>query len=182
MSYETRIFWLVIGIVATGVLGYYYFPLRIYFFILGIIIFFIGAVVLIKYHKEWPEVLEKKYARIIEKKVEAGPDFAMQWQAIRKSMTSNDLHELRVTIIDADTLIEELFRSQGIEGDTMSALIAEATLMGITGTDALLRFHRLRNKVVHDSTFTPQIEQLKSALKSLDTILVRWGAVLPQEA
>lgn len=182
MSYEARIFWLVISIIAVGILGYYYFPLRIYFFLLGIVIFAAGAIILVKYHKEWPEVLEEKYAEIKEKKVEAPPDFAMQWQTIRKSMTSNDLHELRVTIIDADTLVEELLRSQGIGGDTMAALIAEATLAGITGTDALLRFHRLRNKIVHESTFTPQIEQLKTILKSLDLILVRWGAVLPPEA
>lgn len=182
MSYETRIFWLVIGIIANGILGYYYFPLRIYFFLFGIVILIMGIVVLVKYHKEWPKVLEKKYAEIIEKKIEAGPDFAAQWQAIRKSMKSDDLHKLRVTVIDADTLVEELLRSQGIAGDTMAALITEATMAGITGTDALLRFHRMRNKIVHESTFTPRIDKLKADLISLDAILVRWGAVLPQEA
>lgn len=182
MNDEARIFWLIVGVALVGVAGYYSFPLRVYSFVLGGVFVIFTTVVLVKYHKAWPLIIEEKYRHLTEKKIEPKPEFKEQWQVIRKSMKSNDLNELRVGIIDADTLLEEFLRSQGIEGDTMAALIAEATFKSIAGTDALSRFHRLRNKIVHESTFTPSREDLRVSLQGVDTVLVKWGVILPLEA
>lgn len=181
MSYEARIFWLVIGIILFGIAGYYLFFLRVYLTVLGLLFFLIGTIYFIKYHRLWPKIIEEKYKLIEAKKVEPTPAFSERWQPIRQAIKSHDLHELRVGVIDADTLVEELLRSQGIEGDTMAALIAEATFRGIIGTEVLSRFHRLRNRIVHESTFTPTVEELQQLLKMLDGVLVRWGVVLPPE-
>ena len=181
MSYETRIFWFIVGIILVGVLGYYYFFLQIYLAILGVIFLITGITFFITYHRAWPKILEEKYAQLEKKKLEPTPGFNERWQPIRQIMKSHDLNELRVTIIDSDTLVEELLRAQGIEGDTMAGLIAEATLRGIIGTEVISRFHRLRNRIVHESTFVPPIEEMQKILIMLDEVLVRWGVVLPPE-
>lgn len=181
MSYEAWIFWLVVAIIAVGYVGYYSFGLQVYFTILGVIFVLVGTVFFIKYHKLSREIIAKKHEKLAKKVIEAKPEFRGRWELLRQVMRSNDLNELRVAMIDADTLIEELFREQGIQGDTMSALISEATFQGITGTDTVARFHRLRNRVVHESTFAPKPEDLRDALAALDAVLVRWGMVLPRE-
>ncbi len=181
MSYEAWIFWLVVAIIAVGYLGYYSFALQVYFIILGGIFIVTGTILFIKYHKLSREIIAKKHEKLAKRVVKVKPEFRDRWELMRLAMRSNDLNELRVAMIDADTLIEELFREQGIEGDTMSALISEATFQGITGTDTVARFHRLRNRVVHESTFVPKPEDLRNILAALDQVLVRWGVVLPRE-
>lgn len=182
MSYEARTFWFIVCIILAGFAGYNFFPLRIYFIVLGIGFLTISIVSFVKYQHLWPTILEERYALIEKRKVEVVPTFREHWQIIRGSAKSNDLQELKLMVIDADTLLEEFLRSQGIEGDTMASLIAEATFSGMTGTDALLRFHRLRNRIVHESTFVSKIEELRSLFFMVDNVLVRWGAVLPPEA
>lgn len=180
MSNEAKIFWLLIVIGAIGLQGkYFYFPLQIYMIVLGLI--FLAALIIffLKYHKEWPLPIEENFRKLAQKKLEPLPEFNDRWKPIRQSMKSNDLNELRVTMIDADTLIEELLRAQGIEGDTMASLIAEATLRGVVGTATLSRFHRLRNRIVHESAFISKAEEMKSQLTMLDSILVKWGVILP---
>ncbi|MBI3335703.1 MAG: hypothetical protein HY001_04350 [Candidatus Portnoybacteria bacterium] len=181
MSYEARIFWLIVCIILAGIAGYYIFFLRVYLVVLGLLFFLIGAVYFIKYHRLWPKIIEEKYAHIEAKKVEPTPAFSERWEPVRQAIKSIDLHELRVRVIDADTLVEELLRLQGIEGDTMASLIAEAGFRGIVGTEALSRFHRLRNRIVHESAFTPSTQELQQSLKMLDGVLVRWGVLLPPE-
>lgn len=181
MGYEGWIFLLVVAIIVVGYLGYYSFALQVYFIILGVICIIAGTIIYVKYHKLRREIIAKKYEKLTKKVVKVKPEFRGRWELLRLAMRSNDLNELRVAMIDADTLVEELFREQGIEGDTMSAVISEATFQGITGTDTILRFHRLRNRVVHESTFAPKPEDLRAALAALDQVLVRWGVISPRE-
>lgn len=180
MSDAAKIFWLVVIVVLVAIEGqYFYFPLQIYMLLIGLLFLAITVNFFLRFHKEWPQPIEENFRKLAQRKLEPLPEFNEQWKPIRHSMKSNDLNELRVTMIDADTLIEELLRAQGIQGDTMAALIAEATLLGILGTATLSRFHRLRNRIVHESTFMPKTEELRTALESVDKILVRWGVVLP---
>jgi len=179
LSDEARLFWLIVGIIALGIIGYTSSEVRYAAVFLGILFFGAGAVFFYQYHRLWPKIIEERYEHLQRKPIESPPTFREGWESIRHAMKSNDLSELRVTMIDADTLVEDLLRAQGIEGDTMAALIAEATLMGIAGTAVLLRFHRLRNRIVHESTFVPKAEEMKHQLAMLDSVLVKWGVLLP---
>ena len=181
MSYEAWIFWLVVAIIVVGGVGYFSFALQVYGVILGIVFLVVGIIFFVKYHKVSREIIVQKHARLAKKVIKAKPEFSSRWEPLRLAMRSNDLNELRVAMIDADTLIEELLREQGIQGDTMSSLISEATFSGIIGMDTVARFHRLRNRVVHESTFAPNPENLRSALIALDQVLMRWGVILPYE-
>lgn len=175
----SRAFLVIAGSIIVGIVGYNSLFLQIYGYVLGTSFLVGGLYFLVQYHRKWPAIIQRKYAQLAQKKFEPIPGFAERWQGIRQAMKSNDLSELRVSVIDADTLIEGLLREEGLQGDTMAALIAEGSLLGMNGMHLLSRFHRLRNRIVHESTYTPTAEELRSALASVDKVLVRWGVVLP---
>jgi len=175
-----KVFSFIVLIIVLGIVGQYgYFFVQVYLLLLGLIFLAVTTTYFVKYHTLWPALIRARHAQMEKIHLEPVPEFNDQWKTIRAAMHSNDLNELRVAMIDADTLMEDLLRKQGVQGDTMAALIAEATLRGVIGTAAVSRFHRMRNRIVHESTFSPSKEELRSQLQAVDKVLVHWGAVVP---
>jgi len=108
-------------------------------------------------------------------KIEMNDYLKTHWKKIRIAMTSSDVSQLKLTIIEADTIIEDILHLNNLVGETMAALLSEASLHGIIGAGKLWRFHRIRNSLVHDSAFKLELGTARNVLQEVDEILKIWG-------
>lgn len=110
-----------------------------------------------------------------ETKIEINEYLKERWQEIRKLIESDDAGRLKLIIIEADTIIEDILRLNNLQGETMAALLSEASLHGVLNVGRLWRFHRIRNQLVHDTNFKLDINQARKILKEADYVLTLWG-------
>ena len=108
-------------------------------------------------------------------KIEINDYLKGHWKEIRIAITSSDVSQLKLAIIEADTIIEDILRLNNLAGETMAALLSEASLHGVIGTGKLWRFHRIRNSLVHDTAFKLDLKTARDILQEVDEILKIWG-------
>ncbi len=148
-------------------------PFEIYSVFLFLIGLGVGGYYHLQFRKLKKTMIAEKYKKI-QQQIVSNEDLNQRLQAILAYQKSPDLNELKVAIIEADVLLEEILRLQGFSGDTLSGLLAEASLAAIPGVDRLWRFHRFRNVLVHDSSFTLSVKQGQDILKLLQDAFVMW--------
>ncbi|MEK9147435.1 MAG: hypothetical protein AAB593_00775 [Patescibacteria group bacterium] len=108
-------------------------------------------------------------------RIEANDYLKEHWKKIRISMTSSDVSQLKLTIIEADTIIEDILRLNNLVGETMAALLSEASLHSVIGAGKLWQFHRIRNQLVHDTAFKLELGTARDILQKVDEVLKIWG-------
>ena len=148
-------------------------PLKIYSVFIAFLLCGAGAYLFFKWQEIAERMVEEKHHR--EKHdIVTTQDLLIRFQRIAQYKKSNDPNELKLAIIEGDILIEELLRLQGLQGDTLGTLLSEATLRGLGGVDRFWNFHRLRNVLVHDSSYALGVHQGQSALMMLEEGLRSW--------
>lgn len=108
-------------------------------------------------------------------RIEANDYLKEHWKKIRISMTSSDVSQLKLTIIEADTIIEDILRLNNLVGETMAALLSEASLHGVIGAGKLWQLHKIRNQLVHDTSFNLELGTAREILQKTDEVLKIWG-------
>lgn len=112
-----------------------------------------------------------------EVKIDLKEDFKERWEQIENRIHSGSFHELRLSIIEADTLIEDILKNQGLEGDNLAELLSHASLQGFLGVDKLWQVHKIRNRIVHDASFDISAGEAETVLKTYKEVLEKWGVV-----
>lgn len=78
-----------------------------------------------------------------------------RWHYILTLVESPNDSDWRVSIIEADTMLEELLREKGMEGDTVSELLEEARSNGYASMQDAWEAHLVRNKIAHQGSEFP---------------------------
>lgn len=89
--------------------------------------------------------------------------------------SSKDLYQLKSAVMEADKLLDYVFRAKKIKGETMGERLKNAkNLFKWTDYQNIWEAHKLRNKIAHDIEFNPSVKELeekynflRKALKSL---------------
>ena len=140
--------WVVIGIVSSC----------ISIFLIGIILFSLVRMREIQLHekKEIDHEINAALARDTETARTANP----RWHYIQTLIESPNESDWRVSIIEADSMLEELLRKRGFEGDTMSELLEGAKGGGFATIQSAWDAHIVRNQIAHQGVEFPisQIE------------------------
>jgi len=148
-------------------------PFKIYAVFIAVCAFSVGAYFFRALKKTSGSMIQEKHHRE-KREIVTNEDLLKRFERIVQYKKSNDSGELKLAIIEGDILIEELLRLQGVQGDTVGALLSEATLQGLGGVDRFWNFHRLRNVLVHDSTYVLSVGQGQGALAMLEGALHSW--------
>lgn len=83
-----------------------------------------------------------------------------RWKYIQTLIDSPNESDWRISILEADTLLEESFKERDIAGDTMAELLEEAKTNGYPNIQGAWDAHIIRNKIAHEGQDFPlsQIE------------------------
>lgn len=83
-----------------------------------------------------------------------------RWKYVLTLIESPNESDWRISIIEADTLLEETLKERGLVGSTMSELLEEAKSNGYHGIQSAWDAHLVRNRIAHEGQNFPitQIE------------------------
>lgn len=97
-----------------------------------------------------------------EKKIfgTSGPASAMEempamnvnerWEGIKTHAHSTNPSDWRLAIMEADIMLEEVLRKNGLPGDTIGEMLKSAQPGDFVSLDAAWEAHKIRNRIAHD--------------------------------
>ena len=101
------------------------------------------------------QVTDKKYSQIMEKRkiVEE------KWSKLLEKIKSNDERDLRLAVIEADSLVDEILKSHGHPGKDMGERLKSFHSGELEYIDDLWEAHKIRNRLTHEADFHLPIEE-----------------------
>lgn len=90
------------------------------------------------------------------------------WERIQKRVRSGYDAELRLALIEADKLWDELLTRMGYGGETTAERMKYLTAAQFSNIEDLWAAHKLRNRVVHDTEFPPRQDEILRAVAAYE--------------
>jgi hypothetical protein len=75
----------------------------------------------------------------------------LRWQRILEQAGSDNEHDWRLAILEADIMLNELLDMRGYKGETMAEKMKQADRADFNSIDAAWEAHKIRNDIVHRS-------------------------------
>ncbi len=72
------------------------------------------------------------------------------WQKILLRLNKNDEANLRLALIEADNLFDDLLKQMRLPGESMADRLKNVNSFQISNIDEIWQAHKLRNQVVHN--------------------------------
>jgi hypothetical protein len=88
-----------------------------------------------------------------------------KWNAILKKLETGDESNLKLAVIEADKILDDLLKKIGYQGENMGERLKQLTPAQIANLEALWQAHKLRNSIVHDPDFRLTRSQAENAIK-----------------
>jgi hypothetical protein len=100
-----------------------------------------------------------------------------KWEGIIEKFNSGSTDLVRLAIIEADKLSDELLKSLGIEGDHFADRLEKLSPEDFKTLDALWAAHRIRNEIAHTPDYEVPMGEAKKAIESYEAFLKEAGAL-----
>lgn len=94
-----------------------------------------------------------------------------RWDEILKRLESGKESEFKMALIDADTLLWEVFQKMGYKEETVKDVLDNVEEGVVPKLEEIKEAHRVRNKVVHDPDYSLDREEAEKTLKVYEEAL-----------
>jgi hypothetical protein len=101
------------------------------------------------------EEIEHEISHALAKDKERDRTLNPRWKYVLTLIESPNESDWRVSIMEADSLLEESFKERGLVGGTMAELLEEAKLNGYPSIQNAWDAHLIRNKIAHEGLDYP---------------------------
>lgn len=75
------------------------------------------------------------------------------WKQVLKRMDANDEANLKLAIIEADKILDEVLKIAGYKGENMSDRLKQINSAQISNIEEIWQAHKIRNRIVHEPDF-----------------------------
>lgn len=75
------------------------------------------------------------------------------WQQILDRLSSGTESNMKLAIIEADKILDELLKLSGYRGDTLGDRLKQVNTTQISNVQDLWQAHKVRNRIVHEPDF-----------------------------
>lgn len=156
--------------------------IRLTITVLNIIIAVIIIYVLIRI---WPQqhrikLFYLRTGRVFGKKGTLDRKFIRQWGEISKYLSKPTPENLRLAVIDADSLVDSFLKKAGYRGEHMADRLSCIVPDQVKSLERVWDAHLLRNSLVHVPGSRPSMVETKKAISSFEAFLRELGA-LPEK-
>ena len=138
-----------------------------------ILIFFVFA-----FYKAWkfrPSLGPKKRKRVptIHREV-----YRARWFEILIKLESEDEKQLKLALIEADKLVDDILKDIGIKGKHLADKLSKIHPEGLESLNDLLEAHRTRNDLLSVPDFALSKEEITETLKLYENFLKEIGVII----
>ena len=93
------------------------------------------------------------------------------WQKILLRLNKNDEANLRLALIEADNLFDDLLKQMRLPGESMADRLKYIDSSQIPNIDAIWQAHKLRNQIVHNSEYSVTRNEIEFGVKAYEKAL-----------
>lgn len=93
------------------------------------------------------------------------------WQKILARMQKNDEDSLRLALIEADNLFDDLLKQMRLPGESMADRLRYIDSSQISNIDEIWRAHKLRNVLVHNHEYPVTRNEMELGVKAYEKAL-----------
>ena len=102
----------------------------------------------------------KKFGEKVEKTIDAWEEgkatkelaIAM-WEQVQKKIESGNEAELKLAVIEADKILDEVLKAMKLEGEGFAERLEKLSVKEIPNIQALWDAHKIRNRIVHEAAY-----------------------------
>lgn len=113
------------------------------------------------------QVTDKKYSQIMEKR----KIIEEKWDKLLEKIKSNDERDLRLAVIEADSLVDEILKSHGHIGKDMGERLKSFHSGEFEYIDDLWEAHKIRNRLAHEADFHLPLEEAQRLIEIYNKVL-----------
>ena len=99
------------------------------------------------------------------------------WEQIKARAESVREAEWKLSIVEADSLVDSVLQERGYPGETMGERLMLIHPEQLSSLQDLWDAHKLRNLLVHDAGYKVNHEQVLAAIRAFDKVLRELGAI-----
>ena len=100
-----------------------------------------------------------------------------KWEKIRARLEAKDEANLKLAVIEADGLIDEILKRIGYKGETMAERLKNIKPAQLKSLDDLWQAHKVRNNTVHKPDFKLTLHQTEEAIENYEKVLEELEAI-----
>lgn len=100
-----------------------------------------------------------------------------RWRDIQKQIQSHNEADWRVAIMGADSILDEMIKSIGYEGDTMGERLKNIKPYQFPNIDDAWRVHKIRNFLAHDPTYRLSRQVAEGTIEIYERIFKELGVI-----
>jgi len=94
-----------------------------------------------------------------------------QWDAIIKRLKKGDEANLKMAVIEADNLMDNILKRMGLPGADMAERLKQIKPEEVASVNKIWATHDIRNKIVHQSNFHLTQEEAEKAVGKIEEAL-----------
>ena len=76
------------------------------------------------------------------------------WQRVEERMVRGGEADLKLAIIEADKILDDMLKAANYEGETIAERMKRLTRAQLSNLDDVWMAHKIRNRIVHEPTYT----------------------------
>lgn len=107
----------------------------------------------------------------------AAPQALSGWEEIQKRANSVREADWKLAVIEADKFVDNMLKAKDFPGETMGERLMLIKPSDLSSLQDLWDAHKLRNLLVHDSTYQLRHEQALAAMNSFERVLKELGVL-----
>lgn len=99
------------------------------------------------------------------------------WQQVERRMHIGDEAQIKLAVIEADKILDEILKMAGLKGETMADRLKRLNPAQLSNIESVWQVHKMRNRIVHEPDFHVThaeaeyaVEVYRAALKELGLI------------
>ena len=135
----------------------------------------IAGIIIVIIKTNWLGLRVERFRHIVLKTNLPKEDAKKEWAKIEEHFYKGDENDLKIAVIEADKLLEEALREAGVRGTTLGDRLKNIKTSQLPNLDQVWQAHRLRNDIVHQSTFKLKRDLAEKALNIYEETLKQLG-------
>ncbi|PJE59843.1 MAG: hypothetical protein COU85_01390 [Candidatus Portnoybacteria bacterium CG10_big_fil_rev_8_21_14_0_10_44_7] len=94
-----------------------------------------------------------------------------RWAAIERKLLSLDQANLKMAVIEADNLLDEVLQRMSLRGENMGERLQQLDVAKLQSINLVWEAHKLRNRIVHEAGYQIKSDEAKTAVNSFKKAL-----------
>ncbi len=94
-----------------------------------------------------------------------------RWQQILARLKKGDEANLKLAVIEADTLLDDIFKRMGLPGNNMEERLGQINKAEIKSVDKIWEAHKIRDRIINNSNTKISFEEAERAIGDIESAL-----------